>query len=700
MLAPRHSTLLAAAAIALAFAGWASAAAAADDITPSPAFTAKQLTAPPTDGWYTNGGNIYNQRYSPLDQITRANVSDLKAVWRTSLNGSGKNPRDGNQVQILAYDGVVYVQTGENDVFAVSVDTGKILWTYKANIDASKARPCCGWPGRGVGMGDGKIFVGKLDAKLAALDQRTGKVIWEIQAEDATKGYSIASAPLYYDGMVITGFGGSDLGVRGHIDAYDADTGKHIWRYYTIPAPGEPGSETWPKDSDVWKYGGAAIWQTPAIDPELGLLYFVTANPGPTLNGAARPGDNLYTDSIMAIDVKTGKYKWHFQEVHHDIWDFDAANPVILFDAKYHGKMRKGIAEAGKTGWIYILDRTNGKPLVGIPEKPVMQNKEAETSPTQPIPVGDALVPQSIDVPPEGYPNIPNNGKIYTPYDSKTIGFWAPQGAVNWPPSSYDPRTHRMFVCATDAFWGGQAGSPDMSTTPGKGSFAGGRVLRPYGGGADRGIFSAVDLTTNKVVWHQQWTDPCYNPSIATGAGIVFVGRSDGRMTALNSDNGNVLWDFQTDGGINAPASTFLYKGTQYVVVFAGGTSSARSKPNDGVWLFSLEGTMASLPRGSADAAATIPHGPPMFPPTRPANLDHGKKLYTETCASCHEANGEGGVHGAPLTDALSEPLITQIVQNGRNKMPAFGSIYSGQDIRDLAGYVLKLNAALKAAKK
>ncbi len=699
MHAPRSVIRHLAAALGVTLAGLAGTA-AAQDITPSPAFTGKQLVAPPTDGWYTNGGNIYNQRYSPLTQITQANVADLKAVWRTSLDGSGKNPRDGNQGQILAYDGVIYVETGEIDVFAISVETGKILWTYKPDIDASIARPCCGWSGRGVGMGDGKIFVGRLDAKLTALDQKTGKVVWEIQAEDPAKGYSITSAPLYYDGMVITGYSGSDLGVRGHVDAFDAKTGKLIWRHYTVPAPGEPGSESWPKGTDLWKYGGAAVWQTPAVDPDLGMVYFVTANPGPTLMGNPRPGDNLYTDSIMALDVKTGKMKWYFQQVHHDIWDFDATNPVILFDYKYHGRMRKGIAEAGKTGWIYILDRTNGKPLVGIKEKKVMQSKEAKTSPTQPIPVGDALVPQSIDIPPEGFPLI-NNGKIYTPYDSKQIAFWAPQGAVNWPPSSYDPRTNRMFVCATDAFWGGKSNPPENLPVPGKGSFAGGQVLRPFGGGADRGIFSAIDLTTNKIVWHQQWTDVCYNPSIATGSGIVFVGRNDGRMTALSSDDGRALWDFQTDGGINAPASTFMYKGTQYLVVFAGGTVSARTKHNDGVWLFSLKGTMGPLPRGSADTAANTPHGPPMIPPTRPANLEHGKKLFTETCASCHGEDGKGSVHGgAPIVDVLNERLIFQLVRNGRNKMPAFGDLYSAGDLKDLAGYVLELNAKLRAEAK
>ncbi len=284
---------------------------------------------------------------------------------------------------------------------------------------------------------------------------------------------------------------------------------------------------------------------------------------------------------------------------------------------------------------------------------------------------------------------------------SRITAFWAPQGAVNWPPSSYDPRTNRMFVCATDSFWGGRSASPDVKLSPAKGSFSGGQLLRPYGGGADRGIFSAVDLTTNKIVWHQQWTDGCYNPSIATGAGIVFVGRSDGRMTALSSDDGSILWDFQTDGGINAPASTFLYKGTQYVAVLAGGTVSARSKRNDGVWLFALNGTMDALPRGSADSEATVPHGPPYFPPARPANLDHGKKLFTETCVACHGDNGEGSTHGgAPFIDVLNEEIVVHLIQNGRNQMPAFGEMYSSQDLRDLSGYVLKLNAALRAKKK
>jgi alcohol dehydrogenase (cytochrome c) len=228
----------------------------------APAFNARQLVSLPTDAWITNGGTLYNQRFSPLRQIDRDNVAKLKAEWRAALRGSGMGARSGNQAQPIVYGGTVYIMTGDNDVFAVSIETGAVLWEYKANIDPKVARPCCSWVGRGVALGGGKIFVGQLDAKLVALNQQTGQVEWSIQAEDPRQGYVIASAPLYYDGMVITGFAGSDMGVRGRLKAYDARTGKLRWTFYTVPGPGEKGHETWPADSDVWQHGGAAIWQT------------------------------------------------------------------------------------------------------------------------------------------------------------------------------------------------------------------------------------------------------------------------------------------------------------------------------------------------------------------------------------------------------------------------------------------------------
>ena len=572
-----------------------------------PKFSAKELAAPPTDGWITNGGSLSNQRYSPLDQINRDNVGKLQAVWRTYLNGSGLSPRSGNQAQPIVYDGVIYLQTGESDAFAISIDTGKVLWEYKANVDPKVARPCCGWPGRGLAIGQGLVFDGTLDSRLIALDAKTGKVAWSIQAADPKEGYAIESAPLYYDGMVITGFGGSDLGTRGRLNAYNAKNGKLKWTFYTVPGPGEFGHDTWPKDSDVWKHGGAAIWQTPAVDPDLGLIYFSTANPGPVLDGAVRPGDNLFTVSIVAIDAKTGKYKWHFQEVHHDMWDYDAPNPVILFDVMIDGKMRKGLAQAGKTGFVYILDRTNGKPLIGIYEKPVMQNAEAHTSPTQPFPIGDAIVPQYIDIPPEGW-DLVNQGKIFTPFSDQQV-IWKPLAAVNWPPSSYDPESHTMYICATDSLWGAKSAGKDYPVEPGElysGSVVARGVRAPR-----RGIFAALDVTTNKLVWRQQWVDSCYSGSIVTKGGLIFVGRNDGRLTALDKSNGKRVWEFQTDGGVNAPASTFMYKGKQYVVVLAGGSALAGSKRNDGVWLFSLDGTIKSLPRGSGTAAPRPPAAQP-----------------------------------------------------------------------------------------
>src|SRR5579862_205493 len=303
-------------------------------------FSAARLTAPPTTGWPTNGGNLYNQRYSPLTAINRGNVAQLKGVWRARLAGSGVAPQYSGEGQPIVYDGVAYVTTGANDVFALSIDTGEIRWRYMANLDATISSVCCGWNNRGVAISQDKVFVGRLDGQLAALDRATGQVVWAIQAERWQDNFSITPAPVYVNGLVITGFAGADRGTRGRVKAYDARDGRLVWTFYTIPGPGEPGHDTWPKDNESWKYGGASVWQTPAVDAELGLVYFSTGNAGPDYNGAVRAGDNLYTASMVAIDLATGKYRWHFQQVHHDIWDYDASNPVILMDVTAGGRPR------------------------------------------------------------------------------------------------------------------------------------------------------------------------------------------------------------------------------------------------------------------------------------------------------------------------------------------------------------------------
>jgi quinohemoprotein ethanol dehydrogenase len=292
--------------------------------------------------------------------------------------------------------------------------------------------------------------------------------MWAIQAERWQDNFSITSAPVYVGGMVITGFAGADRGTRGRVKAYDARDGRLVWTFYTIPGPGEPGHETWPQDNDAWKYGGASVWQTPAVDAELGLVYFSTGNAGPDYNGAVRPGDNLYTVSMVAIDIATGRYRWHFQQVHHDIWDYDASNPVILMDVTMRdpSTVRKAIAQVGKTGWAYILDRETGEPLIGIDERPVPQEPRQATAATQPFPRGDAIVPQLIEVAPQGY-TLVNDGRIFTPFvgDTPTLvlpGIW---GGANWPPSAYDPDRQLLYVCASSVV-SGYTGGGDSDARP------------------------------------------------------------------------------------------------------------------------------------------------------------------------------------------------------------------------------------------
>jgi quinohemoprotein ethanol dehydrogenase len=588
-----------------------SASAQRATIRPAPAFTAEQLTAPPTDGWVTNGGTISNQRYSPLTQINRDNVANLKPAWRVSLNGSGSASKYSGQGQPLVHRGVVYMVTGADDVFAVDVVSGKILWSYLAKLDDNIDTICCGWSSRGLGLGDGKLYVGQLDGKLVALDQRTGAVVWSTQAERWQDGFPITSAPLYYDGLVITGFAGGDRATRGRLKAFDADDGSLKWTFYTIPGPGELGHDTWPQDSDAWKFGGASIWQTPAIDPELGLIYFSTSNPGPDLNGGVRRGDNLFSASIVALEVATGRYRWHFQEVHHDIWDYDAPNPVVLFDAPVNGTLRKGLAQVGKTGFTYILDRVNGKPLIGIEERPVPQEPRQATSPTQPFPVGDPIVPHEIDIVPEGF-EVVNNGRIFTPFWDKPV-LVKPQatGGANWPPSSYDPESHLLYVCAHDGIsaFSSDAEIAFMEPTPGT-RYAAGTFGRA--GIRVRGIFAAVDVTTNKLAWRQQWNEMCYSGSIVTKGGLVFVGRNDSRFTALDKTTGALLWDFPTDAAVNATASTFEHNGKQYVVVLAAGSFFPGTKHGDSLWLFSLDGAFTPETSGGAAAPSTpAPAGTP-----------------------------------------------------------------------------------------
>ncbi len=325
------------------------------------ALAGRPADPPPAAGkdWPTYGGDFFNSRYSTLNQINTDNVKDLKPAWKFNIE-YGEQPSSFEATPVVI-EGVMYVTSGRDDVWALNAKTGRVNWEYHPNfknLGEPDIKVCCGIVNRGVAAGNGKVFVARVDGQLVALDQKTGQVVWQIEVGSPKDGYSETMAPQFYNGLVIVGISGAEYETRGYVSAYNADTGKLVWRWYTVPEPGQPGSETWPEGSDIWKAGGGTVWTTPSIDPELGLVYVTTGNPGPDLDGSVRKGDNLYTDSVVALEVMTGKYRWHYQTVHHDIWDYDATSPAVLFDTTINDKPVKGLAHAGKTGFVYILNKT------------------------------------------------------------------------------------------------------------------------------------------------------------------------------------------------------------------------------------------------------------------------------------------------------------------------------------------------------
>jgi alcohol dehydrogenase (cytochrome c) len=672
----------------------------AQEITPVPAFTPEQLLEPPAANWVANGGTIQNQRYSPLDQINRDNIANLKGVWMTSLNGSGKGPGYSGEAQALEYEGVIYVVTGNDDVFALDVETGDILWTYLSGLDPNDYNTCCGWISRGVALGDGMVFVGQLDATLVALDQTTGEKLWQTEVSPATEGYSITSAPLYYDGMVITGVAGGENGIRGHVSAYDAKTGEQVWRFYTIPGPGEFGHDTWPQDNEVWKFGGAPVWQTPSVDPELGLIYFSTGNPGPDLNGVIRAGDNLFSVSVVALDVHTGEYRWHFQQVRHDLWDYDSPNPTILFEAEYDGEMRKGIASVSKSGYLYILDRTNGEPLTPVIDTPAPQEPTQATAATQPIPQGDTVAIHEIDAVGEDYEGIlPNRGRTFTPFSLEEPGNWKPGTGTSWYPSSYNPNNNLMYICTIDSSLGASAGDPDaeVGREPGERFVQGAFRGKPGIPNTRRALLAAMDLRDHSRLWRREIEGSC-NGSITTGGGLIFVGRNDGRITALNSDTGQKIWEYQTDAAVFTTATTFEHEGEQYVAFLSGG-SLLGGGGNDSFWLMSLNGTMESLPkpepaaagpRGPGGPPPQVAAAPPAPPPAREADLASGEEIFRAICVTCHGERGEGTHLGAALPATLTVEQIVETATTGRpnTTMVSFKDVYTPEQLQDVAAYI------------
>jgi alcohol dehydrogenase (cytochrome c) len=662
-----------------------------------PAFEADDLSSTAGKNWATVGGSFANDRYSTLDEIHDGNVGDLKGVWHTNLAGSGTAAKYSGESQPVIYNGVLYVTTGANDVFAVDVPSGKIVWQYKANLNEKISTVCCGWLNRGVALGDGMVFEGQLDGKVVALDAKSGETVWKRQLTSWQEGQTITAAPIYADGRIYLGVVGADLGTRSFLEAMDAKTGKSVWRFYTIAAPGEPGGNSWPQGTDAYKHGGGAIWQAPAYDPDLGLIYFSTGNAGPDWDGSVRAGDNKWSASILAIDADTGTFKWGFQEVHHDIWDYDAASPVLLFEGA-DGK--KGIAQAGKTGWLYMLDRETGEPLYGTDEKPVLQDAQQKTSATQPIPRSGAFIPHEpvsanevarIEKErPKGMENVPVVAakEMYTPPGRGKFVAIAPgpQGGVNWEPISYNPETDMFYICSS-VQTAGQMATPGSQWKAGE--YYTGGVLAGVGYTEAWGTFTAIDANSGKTVWQKRFPEPCYSGTSTTKGNIVFLGRINGELEAYNAKTGDRLWQFQTGAGANNTASVFEHDGNEYVAFLAQGNSLVASPHGDELWLFALDGKLrpAAAPgKGEGGEHGGENQGGQAGP--EQGNATAGEAVFSQNCAGCHGAKGGGGNGGPDISDPRALEAIIAQVTNGGGGMPAFKGTLDEQQISDVAAYV------------
>jgi quinohemoprotein ethanol dehydrogenase len=542
--------------------------------------------------WITYGGALNSQRFSTLGTLTTSNVTDLKGAWMTRL-GSGKGSKYRFEPDPLVIDGVMYIPTGNDDIFALDAKTGKKIWEYNSDIPQVNDLVCCGWDNRGVAAGEGRIYSGQLDGSYVALDQKTGKIAWRTQLEDYRDGYSITGANRYFDGLVFSGMSGGENGIQGRFYALDAKTGQVVWRFNTVPNPGEYGADTWPTGTDAYSHGGGTVWQAPAIDPDLGMLYFSTGNAGPW-EGSTREGDNLFTSTILALDYKTGQYKWHFQEVHHDIWDFDTPNPPALYDTVINGQPRKGLYEAGKTGWLYFLDRTNGQPLIGIDEKPVPQDPRQHTAATQPYPQGDAFVRQC----PEQDSTFAASGCIFTPYwDVPVLMTPTANGGSNFNPTCYSPQTGYVYVMGQQ-----QDTAYSVLDVP---FVLGKRYTRintslPLGHTISSTL-TAIDSHTNKIAWQETKPGETNRGALCTAGGLLFTGQPDGNFIAYDAATGKKLWTFQVGWGISAPPMTYEVDGKQYVAVAAGGNrGGVTTLDGDAVWSFAVDGTLDQVPAAPA----------------------------------------------------------------------------------------------------
>jgi len=514
--------------------------------------TAERLKQPEDGDWLMYRRTYDGWGYSPLSQITTENVGRLKPAWTLQTGQI-----EGHQAPPIVNSGVMFVATPGNQVLAIDAKKGDLLWRFKRPIpeDILLLHPTS----RGVGLLDGKIYFAAADAVLVALDAKTGKEVWNTKVEDYTHGYYMSLAPLVADGKVMVGVSGGELGVRGFVAAFDAETGKPAWKTYTVPAPGEPGSETWPK-GDQWKTGGGSVWITGAYDPATNLTFWGTGNGGPWM-GDQRPGDNLFTSSTIALDASTGKIKGYHQYHPNDSWDWDEVNPPILVDYQRNGRTIKGLAYVARDGYLWMLERTADK-INFVDGKPfVNQNVFKSLDPKTGRP----------DVDPARQPGTGRKAEFCP-------SLW---GGKDWPPVAYSPKTRLLYIPANENLCQALMGDP-VTYTPGQ-RFTGiapANSIFSIAPSADHiGELQAWNLDTGQKVWsHPFANSELWGPVLATAGGLLFMGGTNDRyFRAFDASNGKILWEFRTGSGVNGVPVSFQVDGKQYIAVQSGwGVDAAR----------------------------------------------------------------------------------------------------------------------------
>jgi alcohol dehydrogenase (cytochrome c) len=507
------------------------------------AVTAERLKKPEDGNWFHFRRTYDGWGFSPLTEITAKNVGQLRLVWSMATGQV-----EGHQAPPIVNNGVMFVATPGNQLLAIEAKTGNLLWRYKRRLpeDVVHLHPT----NRGVALYGDKVYFASADCVLVALDARTGKEVWTADVDDYRKAHYMSLAPLIVDGKVILGASGGELGVRGFVAAVDAETGKPLWKTYTIPAPGEPGSDTWPAGGDHYKRGGGAVWITGTYDPETNLTFWGTGNAAPWF-GDQRPGDNLYTSSVIALDVNTGAMKGHFQYHPNDSWDWDEVSPPIVVDYKRDGKTVKGLINVSRSGYIWDLERTSGKINFVAGRPYVRQN-----------------VFRSLD-PKTGRPDVDDARK---PGTGKAAEFcpslW---GGKDWPPTAFSPKTRMIYIPANDNLCHELVGEQPKYVVGERYMGVAKNVMKIVDGADHIGELQAWNVDTGKKVWTTNLPSFNWGPVLATGGDVLFAGGTNDRLfRAFDARSGKILWEYPTISGVAAVPVSFQVDGKQYIAVQSG----------------------------------------------------------------------------------------------------------------------------------